>query len=118
MRGLSSDAFSSSSWGAFDLVVGNPPYGKIGGLDEGLRGLYRASLYGHPNLYGLFLHAGLEMLRPGGVLGYIIPRSMLSGWYFQNLRRFVEGRAVLREIILLAERRGVFEGVLQGTMWC
>lgn len=99
-----------------DFVVGNPPYHKIGQLDRALKEVFRDSLYGHPNAYGLFLHAGLEMLHPGGVLGYIIPRSMLSGLYFQNLRQFVEEHAVLREITLIAERKGVFENVLQGTM--
>ena len=101
---------------SFDFVVGNPPYHKIGRLGRELKDAFRASLYGHPNAYGLFLHAGLEMLRPGGVLGYIIPRSMLSGLYFKNLRRFIEQQAVLREVTLIAERKKVFENVLQGTM--
>ena len=78
--------------------------------------VFRASLYGHPNAYGLFLHAGLEMLCPGGVLGYIIPRSMLSGLYFKNLRQFIEQQADLREIVLIAECKKVFKNVLQGTM--
>jgi len=102
--------------GSFDFVAGNPPYGKTGRLDKALQDVFRDSLYGHPNAYGLFLHAGLEMLRPGGMLGYIIPRSMLSGLYFKNLRHFIEQRAALREITLIAERKKVFESVLQGTM--
>jgi len=102
--------------GSFDFVVGNPPYHKIGRLDKELKDAFRASLYGHPNAYSLFLHAGLEMLRPGGILGYIIPRSMLSGLYFKNLRRFIEQQAVLQEVTLIAERKKVFENVLQGTM--
>ena len=101
---------------SFDFVVGNPPYRKTGRLDAELRDVFKASLYGHPNAYGLFLHAGLEMLRPAGVLGYIVPRSMLSGLYFKNLRQFVEQRAALREITLIAERKRVFKDVLQGTM--
>jgi len=101
---------------SFDFVVGNPPYRKIGRLDKELKEVFRASLYGHPNAYGLFLHAGLEMLRPGGILCYIIPRSMLSGLYFKNLRHFIEQRASLREVTLIAERKKVFENVLQGTM--
>lgn len=101
---------------SFDFVVGNPPYHKIGRLDIDLKNIFQASLYGHPNAYGLFLHAGLEMLRPGSVLGYIVPRSMLSGLYFKNLRQFIEQQAVLREVTLIAERKKVFENVLQGTM--
>jgi adenine-specific DNA-methyltransferase len=102
--------------GSFDFVIGNPPYYKTGHLEQRLQNVFRESLYGHPNAYGLFLHAGLEMVRPGGVLGYIIPRSMLSGLYFKNLRRFVEKTAVLEEVTLMAARKKVFEDVLQGTM--
>lgn len=101
---------------SFDLVIGNPPYFKLGRVKRGYEKAFRDSLYGHPNAYGLFLHAGLEMLRAGGVLAYIIPRSMLSGLYFKNLRQFVEQQAVLQEVTLMAERKKVFEGVLQGTM--
>jgi len=101
---------------SFDFVIGNPPYHKIGRLDGELKKVFQASLYGHPNAYGLFLHAGLEMLRPAGILGYVIPRSMLSGLYFKNLRQFIEQQATLREITLIAERKKVFENVLQGTM--
>jgi len=71
---------------SFDFVVGNPPYRKIGRLDRELKKVFRASLYGHPNAYGLFLHAGLEMLHPAGILGYVVPRSMLSGLYFKSIR--------------------------------
>jgi len=102
--------------GAFDFVVGNPPYHKISRLDSELKQAFQASLYGHPNAYGLFLHAGLAMLSAAGILGYIVPRSMLSGLYFQNLRKLIEQQAILREITLIAERKQVFENVLQGTM--
>jgi adenine-specific DNA-methyltransferase len=102
--------------GAFDLVVGNPPYRKVSPLSPALREAFQGSLYGHPNAYGMFLHAGIEMLRPGGRLGFIVPRSMLSGLYFQNLRRMIEQRTCLEELSLLAERKNVFPQVLQGTM--
>lgn len=102
--------------GAFDFVVGNPPYRKLGQMSPTLRQAFQDSIYGHPNAYGLFLHAGLEMLRPGGRLGFIVPRSMLSGLYFQNLRRLLEEKTHLQELTLLADRKRVFPQVLQGTM--
>ncbi len=37
----------------WDLVIGNPPYGRIG-LSPQQRECFRRSLYGHANLYGLF----------------------------------------------------------------
>ncbi|HKI05413.1 MAG TPA: N-6 DNA methylase [Thermoanaerobaculia bacterium] len=102
--------------GAFDFVVGNPPYRKLARIPLELRRAFADSIYGHPNAYGMFLHAGIEMLRPGGRLGFIVPRSMLSGLYFQNLRRMIEERTCLQEVSLFADRKRVFSRVLQGTM--
>jgi adenine-specific DNA-methyltransferase len=102
--------------GEFDLVVGNPPYRKLGQMPPELRRAFADSIYGHPNAYGMFLHAGIEMLRPGGRLGYIVPRSMLSGLYFQNLRRMIEESTWIEEVSVFADRKHVFSRVLQGTM--
>jgi adenine-specific DNA-methyltransferase len=113
---IGGDRTGPSLTSAFDFVVGNPPYRKVSPLSPALRETFQDSLYGHPNAYGMFLHAGIEMLRPGGRLGFIVPRSMLSGLYFQNLRRMIEQRTCLEELSLLAERKNVFPQVLQGTM--
>jgi adenine-specific DNA-methyltransferase len=102
--------------GQFDLVVGNPPYCKLGQMSPELRRAFADSIYGHPNAYGMFLHAGIEMLRPGGRLGFIVPRSMLSGLYFQNLRRMIEESTWIEEVSVFADRKRVFSRVLQGTM--
>lgn len=47
----------------FDLVVGNPPYGRVK-LAPHLRGKFARSLFGHANLYGLFT----DLAREGGVI--------------------------------------------------
>lgn len=100
----------------YDFVVGNPPYFKIRGLSKNLRNTFSDSIYGHPNAYGLFIHAGTEMLNTKGKLGFIIPRSMLSGLYFKNLRNFIERKTSLRKITCISERKKVFNDVLHGTM--
>ncbi|KKL80617.1 hypothetical protein LCGC14_2002980, partial [marine sediment metagenome] len=100
----------------FDFVVGNPPYFKIRGLSKNLRNTFSDSIYGHPNAYGLFIHAGIEMLNTKGKLGFIIPRSMLSGLYFKNLRNFIERKTSLKKITCISERKKVFNDVLHGTM--
>ena len=101
---------------SFDFVVGNPPYGKIREMPSSLRSAFAASLYGHPNLYGVFIHLGLHLLKPGGTLGYIVPKSFSSGLYFKNLRQLLVTRADLQELLTLQERQGTFDGVLQETL--
>ena len=99
-----------------DFVVGNPPYFKIKNMSDTLKSAFEESIYGHPNAYGVFLHAGIEMMKNSGRLCFVVPRSMLSGLYFKNLRAFIEKNTSLREIVYLADRKKVFDNVLHGTM--
>ena len=95
-------------------VIMNPPYGRVR-LDGQERARFADSLYGHANLYGLFIAAALESLDDEGVLAALVPTSFLSGRYFENLRTVLAGHAALREIGFVADRSRSFTGVLQET---
>jgi adenine-specific DNA-methyltransferase len=95
-------------------VVMNPPYGRVR-LSMRERERFQHVLYGHANLYALFMAAGLESLDEVGVLAALVPTSFTSGLYFQNLRRAVSEGAPLREVAFVAQRGDVFAGVLQET---
>jgi adenine-specific DNA-methyltransferase len=99
----------------FDAVIGNPPYGKIK-LSHRLRLKFRRSLYGHANLYGLFTDLALQLVKPGGTIGYLTPTSFLSGEYFKNLRCILRKESSPFEMDFVSFRKGVFEDVLQETM--
>ncbi|MBN1104456.1 MAG: N-6 DNA methylase [Deltaproteobacteria bacterium] len=99
----------------YDLVIGNPPYGKIT-LPEMERRIYRRSLYGHANLYGLFTDLAIRWVTPGGIIGYVTPTSFLGGQYFKALRSLLLREAPPLKMNFITERQGVFEDVLQETM--
>ena len=99
----------------FDLVAGNPPYGRIT-LSRELREKFRRSLFGHANLYGVFTDLALRFTRPGGVIAYVTPTSFLSGEYFKALRGLLGREAPPVSIDFMGERRGVFADVLQETL--
>ncbi|MFZ5791323.1 MAG: Eco57I restriction-modification methylase domain-containing protein [Pseudomonadota bacterium] len=99
----------------FDLVVGNPPYGRVR-LTAEKRARYERSLYGHANLYGLFLDLATRLTRGGGLISYLTPASFLAGEYFKNLRAVLWHDAPPCTIEFVALRKGVFEGVLQETI--
>lgn len=107
------DGLASSSRPARAVVM-NPPYGRVR-LDPAERERFAAFLYGHANLYGLFLAAGLQSLDDHGVLSALVPTSFTAGRYFSNLRQALAEAAPLREVTFVAERGGVFTGVLQET---
>lgn len=100
---------------SYDLVVGNPPYGRIS-LTTVQRARFARGLYGHANLYGVFTDIALRWTRPGGVIAYLTPTSMLGGQYFGALRKLLADEAPPVAIDFVHARRGVFEDVLQETL--
>ena len=101
--------------GSFDLVMGNPPYGRVT-PPPARRAVFARSTYGHANLYGLFTDAALRWTNKGGLVAYVTPTSMLSGLYHKALRALLAREGPPVAIHLVAERSGVFEDVLQETM--
>lgn len=95
-------------------VVMNPPYGRVR-LDAADRERWSPYLYGHANLYTLFLASGVESLDTGGTLAALVPTSFLAGRYFASLRGELAKRAPLRDVTFVEQRDGVFAGVLQET---
>lgn len=104
----------NQQWEEFDLVVGNPPYGRVK-LSSQQRCRYQRSLYGHANLYGLFTDRALRFTRSGGTIALVTPTSFLAGAYFKALRGLLAQEAPPIKLEFIAERKGVFADVLQET---
>jgi adenine-specific DNA-methyltransferase len=99
----------------FDLVVGNPPYGRVT-LTEEARNRYARSLYGHANMYGVFTDAALRWTKRDGLIAYLTPTSFLGGQYYSALRGLLAKEAPPVSIDFVHARKGVFEDVLQETL--
>lgn len=99
---------------AFDVVVMNPPYRKLGA-----RSIERKSLAAlgvdSPNLYSAFLAIGALALLPGGQIVAITPRSFANGAYFGKFRKFLLSQVAVDHIHVFESRSVVFgdSGVLQ-----
>lgn len=109
------NALNHDNIGRFDLVIGNPPYGRIK-LCEALRKKYARSLYGHANLYGLFTDLALRFVKADGFISYLTPTSFLGGQYYKALRALIAEKATPVTLDLVSDRSGVFDGVLQETI--
>jgi adenine-specific DNA-methyltransferase len=97
------------------VTILNPPYGRVR-LSEADRARWEHALYGHANLYGLFMAAALAGTEVGGVISALVPTSWLGGAYFQRLRAILGGSAPLTRITYVPDRTGVFTtGVMQET---
>ena len=97
--------------GGFDVVIANPPY--VVTKDKWLREMYKEGVYGRMNLYGLFIQRSLQLLKDGGQLQFINPRTLLTDRYFTNLRKVIRRDSELRGVVLIADRHNTFERVLQ-----
>ena len=93
--------------------MGNPPFGKVKDTPQ-LRARFHRSLYGHPNLYGMFIDIAVHLARlDGGIVGYLTPASFLAGQYFRKLRRLLREQAPPVSLDLVESRTDIFDDVLQ-----
>lgn len=98
----------------FDLVIQNPPYGKLP-ASSAARVAVREAGTDAPNLYAAFLALGTAALQPGGQLVAITPRSFCNGPYFGPFRRNLVDQIALDRVHVFKSRSTVFSdtGVLQ-----
>ncbi|ORA82397.1 Eco57I restriction-modification methylase domain-containing protein [Mycobacterium malmoense] len=95
-------------------VIMNPPYGRVR-LSPKERARFAHLVYGHANLYGLFMGTSVEALAERGVLAALVPTSFMSGRYFTNLRAYLGRTAGMGAVTFVEDRSGVFTSVLQET---
>lgn len=92
----------------------NPPYKKINNLSRH-RLILRQVGIETVNLYSAFVALALSLMKPGGQLVAIVPRSFCNGPYYRPFRDFILNRAALRHLHLFASRDKAFrdDDVLQ-----
>lgn len=72
----------------YDYIIGNPPYFELK-LNEEIKKKYFDIIKGRVNIFSLFIKTGLDLLKDGGYLAYVVPPSMNNGAYFSKLREYV-----------------------------
>jgi SAM-dependent methyltransferase len=105
--------------GGFDAIVANPPWVSWSGrhaqdLPEAARRAYAAryaAFRGWRSLHGLFVELALDLCRPGGRIGLLLPAQVCDLEGYGPLRAVVRERARVLEAWDLGE--AAFEGVTQ-----
>jgi len=98
----------------FDCAILNPPYRKIH-ADSRTRRLLETLSAETTNLYAAFLALVIRLLKPGGELVAITPRSFCNGPYFRPFRKTLLETMALRQIHCFEARDRAFsdDDVLQ-----
>lgn len=113
--------------GGFDAVIGNPPWDMVrgdSGADESRRnrraearrltgfvresGVYHVETRAHANRYQLFVERALQLVRPGGRIGLVLPSGIASDAGAAPLRRYLFDRAAVDEMTGLDNREAIF----------
>jgi SAM-dependent methyltransferase len=106
-RGAFPEAFAD---GGFDVVVGNPPYVRqelLGEIKPYLGAHYRA-YHGVADLYVYFFERGLELLKPGGRLSFVVTNKWLRAGYAEPLRRLLAEEAWPETLVDLGHSKRIF----------
>lgn len=82
----------------YDFVIGNPPYGTY--FNPSIKNRFLEVISGRCNIYTLFIKQGIDSLKEGGYLAFVIPISMNSGSYFSKLREYIISKCEIEHIIL------------------
>ncbi|MHA1305051.1 MAG: Eco57I restriction-modification methylase domain-containing protein, partial [Candidatus Heimdallarchaeaceae archaeon] len=110
--------------GGFDVVIGNPPYGRLKQIIEDKEEKYffskvYSNLYsyqvGNLNLYKLFLERSYNLLKEKGYFSMIFPSSFLGENDSKKLRRLFFEECKVDKILEFPERTRVFEGNTQAV---
>lgn len=101
--------------GGFDIVIGNPPYVDIKGLDNDFVKVlfknYNTTL-NRINLYSIFIEKGKSLMNINGVLSYIIPNSLLVNDSYIKTRQLIIDNLV--QVIKLPD--SIFEKAIVETI--
>lgn len=87
---------------SFDFVVGNPPYVRQELIPSELVAEYRSrykTVYDRADLYVPFIERSLNVLGPGGTLGFICANRWMKNRYGGPLRKLVADNFHLRTIV-------------------
>ncbi len=102
--------------GGFDVVIGNPPYVGFQGFEEDkpyLRERFKSAI-GRFDVYIPFIERGLQLLKEGGLLGFICPTNFMKRQHGQALRELLRLSCKVESIVDF-EHSQVFEDALNYT---
>ncbi|NTE55801.1 N-6 DNA methylase [Agrobacterium tumefaciens] len=98
---------------SYDLVIANPPYGRISPKDLDNDHWMRVSHSGHINKYAVFAELCFRAAKPEGLVALVIPSSFKGGPLYNLMRSFIASQGRILVLGTVANREDVFADVTQ-----
>lgn len=92
----------------YDFVISNPPYYKLNKRSPQSTAMMKL-ISGQPNIYALFMALSTCMVKPGGQMVFITPRSFCSGLYYKKFREWFLSNVKIANIHIFESRKEIFD---------
>ena len=97
--------------GGFDAVAGNPPYVRqelLSPIKPYLQGHFQ-TYHGMADLYVYFYERGVEILKPGGRLAFVVTNKWMKAGYGEPLRRFFGKKTWVEQVVDFGHAKQFFK---------
>lgn len=84
---LHGDFLKYKSSPVYNLIIGNPPYFVIG--KQEVHKKYLPYFDGRPNIFILFIIHSLLLLKPDGLLCFVLPKCFMNSFYYDKTRKYI-----------------------------
>jgi len=107
------DALQAVPLASYDLVIANPPYGRLSISEVVGENWAKVAHSGHINKYALFAELCFRVAKPKGLVALVIPSSFRSGPLYEKMRSFVLSQGQILAVGSVSNRKDVFADVAQ-----
>ena len=92
----------------YDFAIANPPYCKLN-KSSPHSVIMSDCVCGQPNIYTFFMMLSANMLKQGGEMVFITPRSFCSGLYYKKFRQWFLDNVNLSHVHIFESRKDIFD---------
>lgn len=107
------DSLRAVPLASYNLVIANPPYGRVRPSELQDHHWAKVAHSGHINKYAVFTEFCLRVAKPDGLVALVIPSSFRGGPLYDKMRSFIASQGQVLAIGSVANRKDVFADVAQ-----
>jgi len=82
---IHTDFLSHRGTRSYDLIIGNPPYYVMKKRDTPKE--YHKYFTGRPNIFILFIIHSMKLLKPKGIISFVLPQNFTNGLWYNGVRK-------------------------------